>query len=776
MTSRLLLTYAERRGGREAVERLLARAGCAHREAELRDESTWFSFATKVALFEAAAEVLDDPVVTRHAGEQSLDLSVADGLKVALRALGSPRLVYQHIVRANGKFTSIHTMELLELGRDHASIAFSDHRGGDVHRLDCEYNKGLLSVVPVLFGMGQARVSHPTCAAKGDERCVYQLRWDQAVVTRRAVLGTVGLSAAGLTAAALAAPALVPAVAGAAALGGLALAGRWGRDMLSRWRLLEDELNDRDEVAQRFTASLQDLVSELEFGDVVEKIVLNASAAVGSKEFALLVDEDGTLGCRASTGVPESSIATLVAWVEAQDWSAQETVVVEDVASVAGLATLAGHPDVVVRSVGLAPLVYRGATLGHLAALAPNARTFLPRDVDLVRTYAMQAAVALANARHFATQRALATRDPLTGLFNHREFHESVERELERSRRHGGGLGVALFDLDGFKLVNDGAGHAEGDRVLRAVAEALAAGCRASDVAFRIGGDEFALLLPETDREQTEAVAERVRRAIGRVDARVSTSVGIATWPADGGSKDVLLAHADAVLYAMKSSDRRRVATTRDAAAVAEDRAAAGALHRERLAMASRLGAKLAVILDPDEIVRAAVSELHHSFDYEIAYVLRRDADHLQAVAIAGTLTEVYDVPMWTQPMSRGIGGRVIRTGAVALVHDTAMDPDHMNAEEVKPEAAAVDLRSQLSVPLRVGSRVWGSLSIQDTQLSAFTSDDVLLVETVAVQASAALHRSELFAELEPAAFERLRTQHVSRLVDDCAGPPAPGP
>ena len=775
MTSRLLLTYAERRGGREAVEQLLVRAGCAGREAELRDESTWFSFATKVALFEAAAEVLDDPVVTRHAGEQALDLSVADGLKVALRALGSPRLVYQHIVRANGKFTAIHAMELVELGRDHASIAFFDHTGGDVHPLDCEYNKGLLSVVPVLFGMRQARVSHPTCAARGDERCVYQLRWEQAAVTRRAAVGTGALSAAALTATAVAAPALLPAAGAAAVAGAAVLAARWARDLRSRWRMLEDELKDKDEVAQRFTASLQDLVSELEFDDVVEKIVRHARAAVGSKEFALLVDEDGTLGCRASTGVPDSSIATLVAWVEAQQAGAQETAVVEDVTIVAGLAALADHPVVAVRSVALAPLVYRGVTLGHLAALAPNARTFLPRDVDLVRSYAMQAAVALANARHFATQRALATRDPLTGLFNHREFHETIERELERGRRTGGELGVALFDLDGFKLVNDGAGHAEGDRVLRGVAEALAGSCRAADLAFRIGGDEFAVLLPGTGHAETEAVAERVRAAIGGVDARVSTSVGIATWPADGGSKDVLLAHADAVLYAMKSADRRRVGTTRDATAAAEDRGAAGALHRERLAMASRLGAKLAPILDPEQIVRAAVSELHHSFDYEIAYVLRRDGDHLQAVAIGGTLSRVYDVPMWTQPLDRGIGGRVVRTGRVALVHDTRLDPDHMNAGEVKPEASEVDLRSQLSVPLRVGARVWGSLSIQDTQRSAFTSDDVLLVETVATQVSAALHRSELFAELEPEAFERMRAQHSSKPFSDSPDRPITG-
>jgi diguanylate cyclase (GGDEF)-like protein len=580
--------------------------------------------------------------------------------------------------------------------------------------------------------MAPARVSHTACAAHGDERCIYELRWNQAAVTQRAVLGTGVLAAAGLAGSALAAPALLPAAAGGAVLAAGILGVRAARDLRARWRMLEDEIRDKDEVAQRLTASLQDLVSELDFEEVVEKIVQSAGAAVGSKEFALLVEDDGALACRASTGVPETSIATLVAWVQASRLESGEVIVVEDVSTIGALAPLAGHPEVPVRSVAFAPLVYRGVTLGQLAALAPSARTFLPRDIDLVRSYAMQAAVALANARHFATQRALASRDPLTGLLNHREFHETVERELERGRRHGGAMGVALFDLDGFKLVNDGAGHAEGDRVLRAVAAVLADTCRVSDMAFRIGGDEFALLLPETGRADTEAVVERVREAVAGVDARVSASVGIATWPEDGGSKDVLLAHADAVLYAMKNAERRRVTGT-----------------RERLAMASRLGAKLAPILDADEIVRAAVVELHHSFEYEIAYVLRRDADQLQAVAIGGTLSERYDVPMWTQPLDRGIGGRVIRTGAVALVHDTALDPDHMKAGEVEPSASDVDLRSQLSVPLRVGGRVWGSLSIQDTERRAFSSDDVLLIETVAAQVGLALHVSELFARLD---------------------------
>jgi diguanylate cyclase (GGDEF)-like protein len=404
-----------------------------------------------------------------------------------------------------------------------------------------------------------------------------------------------------------------------------------------------------------------------------------------------------------------------------------------------------------VGSVCLAPLAYRGATVGHLLALAPQPRAFLPRDLDLVSSYAIASAIALANARHFAEQRALASRDPLTGLLNHREFHESVERELQRARRHGGAAAVALFDLDGFKLVNDGAGHAEGDRVLRAVAAALQDACRASDQAFRVGGDEFALLLPETGHDEAMVVANRVRRALGEVDPRVSASIGMASWPDDGGSKDVLLAHADASLYAMKGAARSRAAAR---SGVAADGAAdAGTpLLRERLAMANRLSAKLAPVLGPERIAQVAVGELHRSFAELLAYVQRLDGDRLQVLAVGGTVTERCDVPLWSQSISQGVSGRVARTGRPALVHDTALDPDHIGAELVDPARTdEVPLRAQLAVPLRVDGRVWGVLSIQASEAGTYSSDDVLLLETVAAQVAAALHRSELVAELERA-------------------------
>ena len=749
MTTRLVLEYARREGGDDAVARLLDLAGCTGREAELCDESAWFSFATKIRLFEGLCDALGDPDAVRRAGEAAIAFNIADGLKVALRALGSPTVVYRNVVRANAKFSAVHSLELLTLDRDACTLAFSDNVGYDIHPLDCAYTQGLLSAAPVLFGLPLAQISHPVCACDGHERCVYDIRWQAHDATLRAGVAVGLVAGVSMLGAAVAAPALLPLAAGVSAITAAVCGLRVHHGLRAHQRHLQHELRDRDAVAQRMTASLQDLVGELDLDEVLDKIAVNARAAVGSKEFVVLVsDDDGALRCRASSGVPQDALRTLEAWVAAEHPQAAQLVLVEDVALVPGLAELAAHASMPVGSLCLAPLAYRDANVGALLALAPQARTFLPRDLDLVSSYAVPAAIALANARHFAAQRSLATRDPLTGLLNHREFHESLERELERARRSGGTLGIAMFDLDGFKLVNDSAGHAEGDRLLRAVADTMERTCRSSDMAFRVGGDEFALVLPGSGRDEAEAVAERVRRAVASIDARVSASIGMASWPDDGGSKDVLLAHADAALYSMKSAAHGE----RSAREAGETPGVAGArAHlRERLVMANRLCGKLTPILEPQHIAAAVVTELHHSFGYLLAYVHRVEDDTLRTIALGGTATDELDLPLWTQGVDQGVSGRVVRTGRTALVHDTALDADHIGGE-LLDLAGELVLRSELAVPLRVAGRVWGVLSIQAAEPGAFGPDDVLLLEMVGAQVAAALHRSALYAELDTA-------------------------
>lgn len=154
-----------------------------------------------------------------------------------------------------------------------------------------------------------------------------------------------------------------------------------------------------------------------------------------------------------------------------------------------------------------------------------------------------------------------AVTDPLTGLYNRRLFAETFEKELNRARRYGLPLGLVVLDLHRFKEVNDKHGHPHGDEVLRAAAATLRKALRTSDSAFRIGGDEFALLLPQTDAEQALALSRRVEtvfvEAIQPLHLSVGVSMdhGVATFPQDGEQSEQLIRVADERLYRLKHAN-----------------------------------------------------------------------------------------------------------------------------------------------------------------------------------------------------------------------------
>jgi diguanylate cyclase (GGDEF)-like protein len=154
-----------------------------------------------------------------------------------------------------------------------------------------------------------------------------------------------------------------------------------------------------------------------------------------------------------------------------------------------------------------------------------------------------------------------AVTDPLTGLYNRRLFGEAFEKELNRARRYGQPLGLVILDLHRFKEVNDKHGHPRGDEVLRAAATTLKKALRTSDSAFRIGGDEFALLLPQTDAAQALALSRRVgtvfEESIAHLQMGVSVSMdhGVATFPQDGDHADQLIRVADERLYHLKHTN-----------------------------------------------------------------------------------------------------------------------------------------------------------------------------------------------------------------------------
>jgi two-component system, cell cycle response regulator len=213
----------------------------------------------------------------------------------------------------------------------------------------------------------------------------------------------------------------------------------------------------------------------------------------------------------------------------------------------------------------------RGETSAKVTGLDTGADDYLVKPVDpnelLARVRAglrLQQALAELAARNELLAK-LALTDPLTGLPNRRAFEESLSREVALAIRHVRPLSLLLLDLDHFKRVNDTFGHPAGDEVLASLGLLLGRQGRRGDVVARIGGEEFAVVLPETGKEQAAATAERIRIAVSssplgaRAKVPVTVSIGVASLPQPCGDLETLVSTADAALYAAKSAGRDRV-------------------------------------------------------------------------------------------------------------------------------------------------------------------------------------------------------------------------
>jgi len=221
---------------------------------------------------------------------------------------------------------------------------------------------------------------------------------------------------------------------------------------------------------------------------------------------------------------------------------------------------------------------HRGETAERVRGLQLGADDYIPRPCDPAEFLARAKALLRTKQAHdrirklHTTLEQMVVSDPLTGLHNRRYLMDRMLQEMQRSDRHGEPLALAMIDLDAFKPINDQFGHVLGDKVLRAVGSAISKSVRVSDIAARYGGDEFAVILPQTPPEGAMRVCERLLRNISEVTLqdemertfRITASLGLAYYPADDVETPEDLVHsADGALYGAKRSGKNRYTAAR---------------------------------------------------------------------------------------------------------------------------------------------------------------------------------------------------------------------
>ncbi len=221
------------------------------------------------------------------------------------------------------------------------------------------------------------------------------------------------------------------------------------------------------------------------------------------------------------------------------------------------------------RSIVAVPVRFRDQCLGVIELIncvGPDG--FSARDLALLEALADYAAIAIENARHVQRIHELTITDDCTSLYNARHLNFMLDTEIYRSHRYAFEFSLIFIDLDRFKQVNDTHGHLIGSKLLAEIGEAIKSHCRLIDLAFRYGGDEFVVLLPQTSKENALGVAHRLHKLIREMDwlksegmsVHVTASVGVAAYPTDSRTKAELLHLADEAMYLVKNTSRDSVA------------------------------------------------------------------------------------------------------------------------------------------------------------------------------------------------------------------------
>lgn len=202
------------------------------------------------------------------------------------------------------------------------------------------------------------------------------------------------------------------------------------------------------------------------------------------------------------------------------------------------------------------PLFHEDKAIGVLAVVSSEKQHFNDGDMGTLALLAGVIGSSMANADKFFQAQHASLHDPLTGLWNRRAYDQELEIEFQRAKRYKHPLSIALFDLDGFKSLNDSQGHPAGDQALREVAQALTSCLRTVDKSFRIGGDEFAILLPDTGAVGARHVIKRIQRQVIELDRGVSVTVGAVEAKAFK-SHEKAHAAADEKLYKAKAARKK---------------------------------------------------------------------------------------------------------------------------------------------------------------------------------------------------------------------------
>ena len=318
-----------------------------------------------------------------------------------------------------------------------------------------------------------------------------------------------------------------------------------------------------------------------EIDAVCQRVVEQAARTVGAERVAVALyrPDEHKLAIAAASGYALDAVRDVRIepgeWVLGHVYACGRAVVVRDVRRLRALSAVTR----LYRSFSFAavPIVAEGRVAGVLSATDKvDDGAFTREDVVALRAISGVAALGLVAARGEAETRRLthaATIDSMTGLFNRQSFDVRLREEIERAKRSSGTLAVLMIDIDDFKAINDTHGHPAGDAALQAVSDVLRSVVRVFDVCTRYGGDEFAIVMPNTERVSTSVAAERIRERIatsGERDARlaglarVTVSIGVATMRA-GETAEEIVQRADESLYRAKAAGKNcvRVAPSR---------------------------------------------------------------------------------------------------------------------------------------------------------------------------------------------------------------------